>query len=1075
MPIPELRLTKFKNLFNRYIDEFLNAEIGEEHRQLALQAAEDARVHYARVGRKVQQGEEYTDDLLRTFLPHGASTYVAETDAWRHFAPSLMGQVQKKFEASGWTKEEDWPKVAASIFELVRTGVEEPERFADACREFSEEPWTKGLQAAYLSPILNALRPDLYSVVNKKPLSVSAWLTGVSMTNRNQIARYPEVNRDLRECVDQLAPIIDPHTGNGLNRHQVFDFFSHWLVSIENFFAPTTSAITTSTMNLQTIIPDNSTRQTLLPLFAEAIMFGASLNNRNWHLSVRKKYEGVARFSDPEVTGNDAKVSALRIRLVTGSYLTASFHGDGFIAWVPRESLTEEMIARVREEGGLLQELDFRSIPETPVALCITPALASWYRETIQPLHYAYIERVSSVSKKSAWRDVHQREVVNAINAETGLSVPQPDYVFDATNEDDRKFWWLNCNPSHWDLSSLAVGDEHFYTAYNEEGNKRTVYRHMQALRVGDLVLGYETSPRKRVSAVLEITKPLTPVGNNEEFHFRKIVEVPDPVGLQTLKEHPELAAADPLASNQGSLFALTPQEFLVISELAGIEVEVMESNGGAVDRREEIRRLVQKVEEDSEAQSNFVDRLAAEEEARKILEERLGSMTEEDIRRFLDRLCLSRVGKDGTEYGTRFGIALMGHSANQIVSDPEAFNTWVGLLWRSSPGEAIGHLEQMVKGKIVKGGGISLASSVLYLRDPERFGIGLGLMTNNLREFGYDAPTKLRSADEYRRYLKGLHAFREDFDVDPRHLDYVIWWIGEQIGKTKDPPVPEPPVSLEAIAEETNINVDTLQAWVDAIERKGQAILYGPPGTGKTFVAEKLAKYLAGPADGFVRTVQFHPAYSYEDFIDGIRPVTNEETGELRYESRAGEMVRFCEQAAMKGEEARCVLIIDEINRADLARVFGELMYLLEYRDKELRLAGGRLFSIPENVRIIGTMNTADRSIALVDHALRRRFAFLELKPDYELLIRFHEKKESAFDPRPIVGLLRRVNEAIGDPHYAIGISYFLNKQIGSFLQQIWQTEIEPYLVEHFFDRPKIMEEFRWENVRDEIVREEA
>ena len=143
--------------------------------------------------------------------------------------------------------------------------------------------------------------------------------------------------------------------------------------------------------------------------------------------------------------------------------------------------------------------------------------------------------------------------------------------------------------------------------------------------------------------------------------------------------------------------------------------------------------------------------------------------------------------------------------------------------------------------------------------------------------------------------------------------------------------------------------------------------------------------------------------------------------------------------------------MIIDEINRADLARVFGELMYLLEYRDEKVRIAGGKEFSIPLNVRIIGTMNTADRSIALVDHALRRRFAFLELKPDYDLLSRFHRMHETGFDATGLVEILKRINNAIGDPHYAIGISYFLDRQIRETLQQIWKTEIEPYLVEHF------------------------
>src|SRR5690606_31193687 len=139
------------------------------------------------------------------------------------------------------------------------------------------------------------------------------------------------------------------------------------------------------------------------------------------------------------------------------------------------------------------------------------------------------------------------------------------------------------------------------------------------------------------------------------------------------------------------------------------------------------------------------------------------------------------------------------------------------------------------------------------------------------------------------------------------------------------------------------------------------------PPGTGKTYLAQRLARFLIGTGDGFVDLVQFHPAYAYEDFIQGIRPVAQPD-GSLSYEMTPGRFLQFCAEARRR--EGPCVLIIDEINRANLSRVFGELMYLLEYRDQEIPLAGGGVFSIPTNVRLLGTMNTADRSVALVDHA---------------------------------------------------------------------------------------------------------
>ena len=156
-------------------------------------------------------------------------------------------------------------------------------------------------------------------------------------------------------------------------------------------------------------------------------------------------------------------------------------------------------------------------------------------------------------------------------------------------------------------------------------------------------------------------------------------------------------------------------------------------------------------------------------------------------------------------------------------------------------------------------------------------------------------------------------------------------------------------------------------------------------------------------------------------------------------------------------------VLIIDEINRANLSRVFGELMYLLEYRDKEIPLASGeRDFQISENVYLIGTMNTADRSIALVDHALRRRFSFVYIGPEYVVLENFLSDRDL---PTSLVAVLRKVNAAINDRNYEVGISYFLtdDDKLRETLQEVWESEVEPYLEEYFYDQPKKVDPFRW------------
>jgi 5-methylcytosine-specific restriction protein B len=277
------------------------------------------------------------------------------------------------------------------------------------------------------------------------------------------------------------------------------------------------------------------------------------------------------------------------------------------------------------------------------------------------------------------------------------------------------------------------------------------------------------------------------------------------------------------------------------------------------------------------------------------------------------------------------------------------------------------------------------------------------------------------------------------------------------------------PVYHLEEISEISGFQTTQLTQWIHAINRKGQTIIQGPPGTGKTFIAEKLAKHLIGGGDGFSDIIQFHSAYTYEDFIEGLRPTT--QNGQLTYSIVPGRFLEFCEKA--EACEDTCVLIIDEINRANLSQVFGELMYLLDDRKDTARfitLASGKLFRIPINVCIIGTMNTADRSIALVDNALRRRFAFISVYPNYEVLRQYHHIEETGFPVDKLTSILENVNRAINNKHYQLGISFFLTKTLGKDIQDIWQMEIEPYLEEYFFDNQAKMNDFLWDKIKKKL-----
>jgi MoxR-like ATPase len=265
---------------------------------------------------------------------------------------------------------------------------------------------------------------------------------------------------------------------------------------------------------------------------------------------------------------------------------------------------------------------------------------------------------------------------------------------------------------------------------------------------------------------------------------------------------------------------------------------------------------------------------------------------------------------------------------------------------------------------------------------------------------------------------------------------------------------------SLAEIARATFLPEEDVAEWVRLIRDRRQVVFYGPPGTGKTFVARQLALHLAGGADA-IEVVQFHPSYAYEDFIEGIRPRQADAGSGVAFERADGLFKRFCKRARQLAPGRPAVMLIDEINRAPLSRVLGELLYLLEYRTESVTLPySGETFNIPENVILIGTMNSADRSISLVDYALRRRFAFVPFFPDTppvrDVIRRFAQAHPESLGLKGLSAKLDRINERIGERHLSIGHSYFLRSDLDSErLKTIFRYDILPLIEEHFFDQP--------------------
>ncbi|MCC2545967.1 AAA family ATPase [Hymenobacter sp. BT175] len=277
-------------------------------------------------------------------------------------------------------------------------------------------------------------------------------------------------------------------------------------------------------------------------------------------------------------------------------------------------------------------------------------------------------------------------------------------------------------------------------------------------------------------------------------------------------------------------------------------------------------------------------------------------------------------------------------------------------------------------------------------------------------------------------------------------------------------------PYGMAEALREVFVAEEKLADALTALRRRRNLVLQGPPGTGKTFLARRLAWLLLGATDAArIELVQFHPSYSYEDFVQGFRP-----DAKGRFLLTPGVLLDVCRRA--QADPARpYVLLIDELNRGNLSRIFGELLLLLE-ADKRGPAHAVRLpyaaatearFFVPENVYFIGTMNTADRSLAPLDYALRRRFAFVPMQPEFGVL--FQALLAGQGVPPPVierlVGRLTELNQTIADdpdlgPGYRIGHSYFCQPPAGSedaehWLRLILEQEIAPLLDEYWLDQP--------------------
>lgn len=403
-------------------------------------------------------------------------------------------------------------------------------------------------------------------------------------------------------------------------------------------------------------------------------------------------------------------------------------------------------------------------------------------------------------------------------------------------------------------------------------------------------------------------------------------------------------------------------------------------------------------------------------------------------------------------------------------------------ILWGSQP------IEQRIDRALdwddlgTKGLGESVVMKLFAIIEPDRF-LPVFPLTGPmgkialLRRLGLPEPDATLSRGK--RHVLANDALRERLEPllpgDPWGQAQFAYW------RLRDEGVAAPEVDrIAEIAGELLVPEPFLREVQDLLLDKGQVIFYGPPGTGKTYIADRFAAAIQPDPDRRM-VVQFHPSMSYEDFFEGYRPRVDD-AGQMSYELRPGPLALM----ARKAEDSPGVphvLIIDEINRANLPRVFGELLYLLEYRKKWVRTAyrADEPFELPANLYFIGTMNTADRSIAMIDAALRRRFHFIPFAPHEGPLAGVLRRwlKDNG-EPAWVASMVDRVNELLTvllrGSHLLIGHSHFMVDGAGASkpvvltderLRRIWDYGIYPFIEDQLHGKPEKLADLTWDAVR--------
>lgn len=932
--VTDSKRKEFVQLFAEFLQEYPDSPDGLTHRQRYVSDKAQGVGNLKLVQDAAARGEDVTDLVLLKLLPYQDSNANRERGAWTTLAPVIQGDVRKWFERAGRAKPGTWDAIAQAILKLVTSATNDPQASEKAIDSFEKSGYGTGFQAGSLSPILNAVRPEEFSLVNDKPRRTLEYFTKRKRVS-TQLADYPTTNGLLKKTRRELKNELAAGDFLQMNRDDLFDMFCHWLVAVR--------------------------QHSLVPQKYWVIAVDSEAEWQRW------QEEGIIAFPAPGM-GNIASITRSAFDQKVRDPMVAISRNDADQLW---------RFARYLEPGNRV----VATLGGNEITAVGTVAGPYFYDESPEQTHEVPVvwddttPRAATTALPSARLSEIDGTKFDALFAAPGSSrvapalkeTPMDYHVSDQSPFSPRTFELLR-----------GIADEptlHFYQTHHEEFQSEVVVPFKRVVRTVAARLD------ARVKQVMQTEKRIFSRFQRNDF------------GKGGAWPHYWSAFYPIDGARMGGV------QLIVSIKAAGFSYGL-----------------------------TFSDYASS------------------DLKRFQDNL---------KQYGGAVASIMSGVSLEGMVKySDEVYDTKPDVQSAVTWGE--------------------------FVADPDKYNdeIRYGLTPNQIFALDEEALVQMVLHAHEGLFPLVLLALRDD--PMPEIQEYLGQFDEVDDADEEDDAVePVETYDMEDFLRKTCLTRDEADDLMSLLTdpTRQQVLFYGPPGTGKTFVAQELGKLLTGLADppkDRVELVQFHPAYGYEDFMEGIRPESKTGPGGTTYVDypvKDGIFKAFCKKAAL--HDKPCVLIIDEMNRGNIARIFGELLFLLEYRDKSVTLPySGRSFSIPKNVHIVGTMNTADRSIALVDFALRRRFHFYRFGADAALLGRWLKANPNSTLPY-LLDLYIALTDAIDDDNLKIGPSHFMRPGLTEEgLRRIWKRSIEPYLEEFHFGKMERAKVWAWESERVTLIR---